>query len=160
MSGHSREGQPPHARGPVEICPLTPGDSAELSRYLRDKDVWPEPQRADLASLLGRNDAASFCARVDGGLVGVASCILDGSTLRVLHLIVESCHEEAAGLLLARVDVQARIFGASAVFAQAAEDSKMFRLFVSHGYQEDFREGDVLAGRPVTVVDLVKLVQM
>jgi GNAT superfamily N-acetyltransferase len=158
MSGHSREGRPPHAPGRVEIRRLTARDSAELFRYLSDKDVWPAQLESDLATFLGRNDAAVFAALADGAVAGVVSCILDGATLRLVHFVVDAAHEELASALLSRIEEQARALRANVLLAQIPGDSQAHRRLAAFGYREDFKEQDVLAGRAISVVDLIKLI--
>lgn len=157
MSEHSREGEPHHARKGSEIWRLQAGDAGLLFEYLRDKDIWPVPCQADLVLFLGRKDAAVFGGYRDGRIAGMIASVIDQAALRVVYVVRAADSKDLGLALLAQTEAFARSARASTVFAQVLCDSDAHRLLVDHGYTEDYKETDVLAGRAVCTVDLIKL---
>lgn len=82
---------------------------------------------------------------------------VDQTTVRLVHILIEGGGAEIARLLLSELETFARDANSSAIFAQVVSDSDAHRALVQSGFAEDFAETDVVAGRAVRTVDLIKI---
>jgi hypothetical protein len=132
-------------------------DAGAVTTFLREQDVRPAPREADVTALLGRSDAALFCAVRDARIEGLASCVKDGSSYRLVHFVIKAGRQdEVASRLVDLVEQAARDAGAVILATQTARDSKTYHLLRSCGFAVDWEEGDAADGRVVTLVDLLK----
>ena len=132
-------------------------DAEAVTTFLREQDVRPAPREADITALLGRSDAALFCAVQNEQIKGLAAGIKDGWCYRLVHFVIKAARDdELASRLIDLVDHAARDTGASILAAAAARDSNAYRLLQSCGFAVDWQEGDATNGRVVTMVDLLK----
>lgn len=114
----------------------------------------------DVEALLRSESAGAFVATHDGRDVGAALFDRQGDVVWLFRLAVAP-HARTRGVgraLVNAVEASARDAGASAVFVQVAKHLEARSFFEHIGYEADIEEPDVVAGRPVTIVDLVKLV--
>jgi N-acetylglutamate synthase-like GNAT family acetyltransferase len=118
------------------------------------------PALGDVEALLRSESAGAFVASVDERDVGAALFDRQGDVVWLFRLaIVPHARGRGVGRALANaVEAGARGAGASAVFVQVAKHLEARSFFEHIGYEADIEEPDVVAGRPVTLVDLVKLV--
>ncbi len=118
------------------------------------------PREADLTSFLGQKDAVAFCAVQNGEIASVMSGVVDHTTVRLVHLPLEVGSTESTRLLLSALETFAREAHACVVVAQVARDSHAHRSLLENGYTEDFAEKDIVAGRIVSMVDLIKILEL
>jgi N-acetylglutamate synthase-like GNAT family acetyltransferase len=132
-----------------------------LEQTANDGALAPgRPALGDVEALLRSESAGAFVASLDGRDVGAALFDRQGDVVWLFRLAVAP-HARARGVgqaLLNAVEAGARGAGASAVFVQVAKHLEARSFFEHIGYEADIEEPDVVAGRPVTLVDLVKLI--
>lgn len=136
------------------------GDAADaVTGFLLEQDVRPAPREADVAALLGRSDAALFYAVRDSEIVGVACCVRDGSLARFVHFVIRAGDQAdaLAASLVRFIEAQARADGASVLAAETTLESPAYRCLRGCGFAVDSKEAEAVAGRVVTMVDLIKL---
>ncbi|MBV8281374.1 MAG: GNAT family N-acetyltransferase [Candidatus Eremiobacteraeota bacterium] len=119
-----------------------------------------EPAVADIERFLRSKSAGAFIIARDGRDAGVAMFDRQGDVLWLFRLgVVPDARGRGAGrMLVDAVEAGARGAGASAVFVQLPKALAARTFFEALGYRADTEEPDVVAGQPVTLVDLVKLV--
>jgi len=126
-----------------------------------DATIAPvEPTLDDVESFLGSDNAGAFVAEVEGREVGAALFSRQGDVIWLFQIaVIPSARAQGVGkALVGAVEAGARGEGASAVFVQIPKHLEARSFFETLGYQADIEEDDVVAGQPVTLVDLVKLV--
>jgi N-acetylglutamate synthase-like GNAT family acetyltransferase len=132
-----------------------------LEQTANDGALAPgRPALGDIEALLRSENAGAFVASVDDRDVGAALFDRQGDVVWLFRLAVVP-HARARGVgraLVNAVEAGARGAGASAVFVQVVKHLEARSFFEHIGYEADFEEPDVMAGRPITLVDLVKLV--
>ena len=129
-----------------------------VTTFLLEQDVRPAPRLADVAALLGRSDAALFCAAHEGRIKGLAAGVTEGPLCHLIHFLIAGDNvDEHAGRLIELVEQSAREAGAAILAAQAECGSDMDRLLRSFGFSVDWQENDAVRGRVVTVVHLLKV---
>lgn len=118
------------------------------------------PALGDIEALLRSEQAGAFVAALDGRDIGAALFDRQGDVVWLFRLaIVPRARARGAGrALVGAVEASARGAGASAVFVQLAKHLEARSFFERMGYEADIEEPDVVAGNPVTLLDLVKLV--
>src|ERR1700687_4633724 len=121
------------------------------------------PARAslvDIAAFLRSESAGAFVAEYGERDVGAALFNRQGDVFWLFRLaVIESARERGVGKALVRaVEAGARGIGATAVFVQLAKGSHVQSFYKSRCFEVDNEEPDLIAGRPATLVDLVKLV--
>jgi N-acetylglutamate synthase-like GNAT family acetyltransferase len=118
------------------------------------------PELGDVEALLRSESAGAFVAALDDRDVGAALFDRQGDVVWLFRLAVAP-HARAHGVgraLVNAVEARAKDAGASAVFVQVAKHMEARSFFEHIGYEPDVEEPDVVAGRSITLVDLVKLV--
>jgi N-acetylglutamate synthase-like GNAT family acetyltransferase len=119
-----------------------------------------EPALADIERFLRSDSAGAFILARDGRDEGVAMYDRQGDVFWLFRIgIVPDARGRGAGRMLVNaIEAGARGAGASAVFVQIPKTLETRAFFETLGYRTDIEEPDVIAGVPVTLVDLVKLV--
>jgi len=131
-------------------------DAESVTTFLLEQDVRPAPRVADIAALLGRSDAALFCAVQDGKIKGLAASVTEGSLCHLIHFLVSGDGDDLASRLIELIEQAAREAGAVILSAETARDSNAYNLLRSCGFAVDWEEGDAARGRVVTMVHLLK----
>ena len=119
------------------------------------------PTLADVREFLANHAADAFIAESQGTACGVIMFHGQGEVLWVFRLaVIETMRGRGVGKsLIGSVEARARGAGAAAVFVQVPKGSHAQSFFERLGYQVDNEERDVIAGKPLVMVDLVKLVE-
>ena len=114
----------------------------------------------DVDSLLRSESAGAIVATLDGADAGAALFDRQGDVVWLFRLaVIPRARSRGVGkALMTAVEAGARGAGASAVFVQVAKHLEARSFFEQLGYDAELEEPDVVAGRSVTIVDLVKLV--
>jgi hypothetical protein len=100
---------------------------------------------------------ALFLALCGDRIVGCAGCSPDGLVIALTYFALEdSPGKRNAAELLATVERNARALGGSVLTAQVARHSPAFRSLCDCGFVANWEEADVVDGRRVDVVELVK----
>jgi N-acetylglutamate synthase-like GNAT family acetyltransferase len=140
-------------------------DAAAIHELLGQTDgdatIAPvEPTLDDVESFLGSDNAGAFIAELEGREVGAALFSRQGDVIWLFQIaVIPRARAQGVGkALVGAVEASARGEGASAVFVQIPKHLEARSFFETLGYQADIEEDDVVAGQPVTLVDLVKLV--
>jgi len=132
-----------------------------LERSGGDAALAPvEATLGDVESFLRADNAGAFIAELDDRDAGAALFSRQGDVMWLFHIAVLP-HARAKGIgkaLVGAVEAGARGAGASAVFVQIPKHVEARSFFEALGYHVDIEEDDVVAGEPITLVDLVKLV--
>jgi hypothetical protein len=147
------------ARDPTGLQLVRAGsaDAEAVTTFLLEQDVRPAPRHADIVALIGRSDAALFCAVSQGDIKGLAATITDGSLCHLIHFLIAGDNvDEPASQLIALVERAAREAGAVILTAETARDSNAYTLLLARGFSVDWEEGDAARGRVVTMVHLLK----
>lgn len=132
-------------------------DAQAVANFLLAQDVRPAPREADIAEFLGRSGAELFCVLHQGEIDGVASYSLDGQAAQVVHLAMRTTPNIGLGAeLIGEIESAARRGGAALLTAQTSRDSRACAVLLDYGFAIDWEEDDVVDGRIVRVVDLVK----
>jgi N-acetylglutamate synthase-like GNAT family acetyltransferase len=132
-----------------------------VERAPNSADVVPaRASLADIAAFLRSESAGAHVADDGERDVGAALFNRQGDVFWLFRLaVIESARDRGVGKALVRaVEAGARGDGATAVFVQLAKGSHVQSFFEALGFEVDNEEPDVIAGRPATLVDLVKLV--
>lgn len=142
-----------------------PEDASAIHEVLEqtagDGSLAPgRPAAGDVESLLRSESAGAFVATLDGADAGAALFDRQGDVVWLFRLaVIPRARSRGVGkALLEAVEAGARGAGASAVFVQVAKHLEARSFFEHLGYDADLEEPDVVGGRPITLVDLVKLV--
>jgi N-acetylglutamate synthase-like GNAT family acetyltransferase len=119
-----------------------------------------QPTLADVRAFLADHAADAFLAESDDHPVGVVMFHQQGDVLWVFRLaVLETVRGRGVGKrLIAAVEARARGANASAVFVQVQKDSQAQSFFERIGYRVDNEEREVVAGQPIVMVDLVRIV--
>lgn len=119
-----------------------------------------QPTLDDVRAFLADHAADAFIAESDGRAVGVTMFHGQGDVLWVFRLAVtEPMRGRGVGKrLIEAVEARARGASAAAVFVQVHKDSQAHSFFERIGYRVDNEEPEVIAGRQLVMVDLVKIV--
>ena len=157
MSDDSREVRTPLARAQPQVVRLLPADAEELHVYLAGQDVRPCPSVTDLAAFLGRKDAVTFALRKPQ-IAAVASAALENASAHLQWIFYEALDAQLAGQLIRELASFASAGGAALLYSHVAQGSDAEALLRCHGFEEDARDHEVVAGRPRTVVGLVKVI--
>ncbi len=114
----------------------------------------------DVRAFLVSEDAGAFIVADGQGDRGTAMFKSQGAVLWLFRIaVVATARGRGAGRALVNaVEAGARGAGAAGVFVQVEKHSEAQSFFTSLGYELDNEEPDVVAGRPLLMVDLVKLV--
>jgi hypothetical protein len=133
-------------------------DAETVTTFLLEQDVRPAPRHADIVALIGRSDAALFCAVSDDGHIkGLAATITDGSLCHLIHFLIAGDNvDEPASQLMELVEQATREAGAVILTAATTRDSNAYTLLLARGFSVDWEEGDAARGRVVTMVHLLK----
>ncbi|GEM_PF-5301846 len=156
MNDDSRAVRTPLARALPQVVRLLAGDAEELHAYLACQDVRPCPSVADLVAFLGRKDAATFALRKPQ-IAAVASAALENASAHLQWIFFEARDARLAGGLIRELASFGRTANAALLYARVAQGSGAQALLRRHGFEEDAREREIIAGRPRTVVGLVKV---
>jgi N-acetylglutamate synthase-like GNAT family acetyltransferase len=119
-----------------------------------------EPTLGDIESFLRTDTAGAFVIEDDAHDVGAALFNRQGDVIWLFRIAVipEARGRGAGKALVQAVEAGARGAGASAVFVQIPKHLEARSFFETLGFQADIEEPDVVGGRPITLVDLVKLI--
>ena len=119
-----------------------------------------QPGLEDIIQFLQAEEAGAFILEFEGADAGTALFNRQGDVFWLFQLCVRpnARGRGAAKALVRAVEASARGAGASAVFVQLAKHSQGHSFLEALGYHVDNEEADVVAGKPITLVDLVKLV--
>jgi GNAT superfamily N-acetyltransferase len=141
----------------VDFVRATRADAAAVTSFLLEQDVRPAPHLADVTALLGRNDAALFCAVHEGQIKGLAASVSDDRCCHLIHFAIKAAHvSEVGSRLVELVEQHARNAGAIILSAQTQRDTTAFEILNACGFTVDWEEDDAAQGRVVSVVRLLK----
>jgi len=123
--------------------------------------IQARPTLDDVQAFLADHAADAFIAESERSAIGVAMFHRQGDVLWLFRVaVVESMRGHRVGrTLVEAVEARARGGGAAAVFVQVPKGSHLQSFFERLGYHVDNEERDVVGGRPLVTVDLVKLVE-
>jgi hypothetical protein len=158
MSRASRDAHRVHAGARDDVRFVrADGQARAVTTFLQEQDVRPAPREADIEAFLGRSDAALFLAKHDNRIIGTLGCVLEATVLRLTHFsVVNAWSDQVARELISLAEAHARSVGAALLAAHTLVDSPAERSLRAYGFAVDWEEGDVAAGRLVSVVDLTK----
>lgn len=131
--------------------------------------IHARPTLDDVRQFLASHAADAFIAEseplavaeLERAAIGVTMFHRQGDVLWLFRIaVVEPMRGRGVGKsLIEAVETRARGAGAAAVFVQVPLGSHAHSFFERLGYRVDNEEREVIAGQPLTMVDLVKLVE-
>ncbi len=129
----------------------------KIVAFLEAQKVRPVPTLDDVRTFTRASGNALFLALCGDRIVGCAGCSPDGLAITLTYFALEAKPgKRAAAELLAMIERHARALGGSVLIARVARHSPGFRSLRACGFVANWEEGDVVDGRRVDVVDLVK----
>jgi N-acetylglutamate synthase-like GNAT family acetyltransferase len=119
-----------------------------------------EPTLGDIEGFLRSETAGAFVINDEANDVGAALFNRQGDVIWLFRIgVIPQARGRGVGKALVNaVEAGAHGAGASAVFVQIPKHLEARSFFETLGYQADIEEPDVVGGRPITLVDLVKLI--